>query len=80
MPSSRSEMEDPVPPGVRASGSEGTSGTDEPAAGEASRRGVLSFFRISKTREAQGGLGTFQGVYRPTVLTILGVMMYLREG
>ncbi len=27
-----------------------------------------------------GGLGTFQGVYRPTVLTILGVMMYLREG
>jgi amino acid transporter len=26
------------------------------------------------------GLGTFAGVYRPTVLTILGVMMYLREG
>lgn len=25
-------------------------------------------------------LGTFNGVYRPTVLTILGVMMYLREG
>jgi len=25
-------------------------------------------------------LGTFSGVYRPTVLTILGVMMYLREG
>jgi amino acid transporter len=27
-----------------------------------------------------GGLGTFQGVYRPTILTILGVIMYLREG
>ncbi|MFU8806551.1 MAG: amino acid permease, partial [Bradymonadaceae bacterium] len=26
------------------------------------------------------GLGTFQGVFRPTILTILGVMMYLREG
>lgn len=24
--------------------------------------------------------GTFQGVFRPTILTILGVMMYLREG
>lgn len=27
-----------------------------------------------------GDLGTFQGVFRPTVLTILGLMMYLREG
>ncbi len=26
------------------------------------------------------GLGTFQGVFRPTVLTILGLMMYVREG
>ena len=26
------------------------------------------------------GLGTFRGVYRPTVLTILGLMMYVREG
>lgn len=25
-------------------------------------------------------LGTFRGVYRPTVLTILGLMMYVREG
>ena len=24
--------------------------------------------------------GTFNGVFRPTILTILGVMMYLREG
>ena len=26
------------------------------------------------------GFSTFQGVFRPTVLTILGVMLYLREG
>lgn len=26
------------------------------------------------------GLATFQGVYRPTILTILGVIMYLRQG
>ena len=25
-------------------------------------------------------LGTFHGVFRPTILTIIGVMMYLREG
>jgi amino acid transporter len=31
-------------------------------------------------REKSTGLGTFNGVFRPTVLTILGVMMYLREG
>jgi amino acid transporter len=30
--------------------------------------------------EEQRGLGTFQGVYRPTVMTILGLMMYVREG
>lgn len=30
--------------------------------------------------EKSGGLGTFNGVYRPTALTILGVMLYLREG
>lgn len=27
-----------------------------------------------------GGLGTFNGVYRPTTLTLLGMMLYLREG
>jgi len=27
-----------------------------------------------------GRFGTFNGVFRPTILTILGVMMYLREG
>lgn len=30
--------------------------------------------------QASGTLGTFRGVYRPTVLTILGLMMYVREG
>lgn len=30
--------------------------------------------------ESKPGLGTFAGVFRPTVLTILGLMMYLREG
>jgi len=29
---------------------------------------------------APEGLGTFRGVYRPTVMTILGLMLYLREG
>ena len=28
----------------------------------------------------RGGLGAFLGVYVPTVLTILGVIMYLRFG
>lgn len=31
-------------------------------------------------RTKSGGLGTFSGVFRPTILTILGVMMYLRLG
>jgi len=29
---------------------------------------------------APAGLGTFRGVFRPTVMTILGLMLYLREG
>lgn len=32
------------------------------------------------TQTQERGLGAFTGVYRPTILTILGVMMYLREG
>lgn len=35
--------------------------------------------RLSRGEEPRG-LGTFQGVFRPTILTILGVIMYLREG
>jgi amino acid transporter len=30
--------------------------------------------------KAREGFGTFQGVFRPTFLTILGALMYLREG
>lgn len=40
-----------------------------------------SSFKIEKTIEAkEGGLGTFGGVYTPSILTILGVIMYLRFG
>lgn len=30
--------------------------------------------------KAKSGLGTFGGVYTPSILTILGVIMYLRFG
>jgi len=36
--------------------------------------------RRSARRPADGKLGTFLGVYTPTILTILGVIMYLRFG
>ena len=40
-----------------------------------------SSVKIEKTIEAkEGGLGTFGGVYTPSILTILGVIMYLRFG
>ena len=32
------------------------------------------------SQTTQGGFGTFSGVVRPTALTILGAMVYLREG
>lgn len=35
---------------------------------------------MSETDEPKQGLGTFGGVFRPIVLTILGAMLYLREG
>lgn len=31
-------------------------------------------------QQAKGSLGAFLGVYTPTILTILGVIMYLRFG
>ena len=34
----------------------------------------------SSSSSSASKLGTFAGVYRPTVLTILGLMMYVREG
>ena len=38
------------------------------------------FTRRSAKPGANGSLGTFIGVFTPTVLTILGVIMYLRFG
>ncbi len=35
---------------------------------------------IGSTLHPRKKLGTFRGVFRPTVLTILGLMMYVREG
>lgn len=35
---------------------------------------------ITKAEEKLGGLGTFGGVFTPSILTILGVIMYLRLG
>ena len=37
-------------------------------------------FKAALEGESRTGLGTFAGVFRPTVMTILGVMMYLRLG
>tara|TARA_R110000868_G_scaffold294140_1_gene554688 strand:+ start:18184 stop:20427 length:2244 start_codon:yes stop_codon:yes gene_type:complete len=40
-----------------------------------------SSVKVAHTIEAkEGGLGTFGGVYTPSILTILGVIMYLRFG
>lgn len=37
--------------------------------------------KVEQTVEAkEGGLGTFGGVYTPSILTVLGVIMYLRFG
>ncbi|NEQ12335.1 MAG: Na-K-Cl cotransporter, partial [Moorea sp. SIO4E2] len=35
---------------------------------------------VEPTQEKTSGLGTFGGVYTPSILTILGVIMYLRFG
>lgn len=53
--------------------------------GSASQKGVdRPFLKSTKgeidTFVAEKKFGTFHGVYRPTILTILGVMMYIREG
>ena len=41
---------------------------------------MKQFFRRAPHRPTEGGLGTFIGVFTPTLLTILGVIMYLRFG
>ncbi len=33
-----------------------------------------------KTSRSNGGLGTFAGVFTPSVLTILGIILFLRLG
>ena len=49
---------------------------------------LKTLFRISKTGEveadagerASGGLGTFAGVFAPSILTIIGIILFLRLG
>ena len=41
---------------------------------------MSQFFKREPRRATEGGLGTFIGVFTPTLLTILGVIMYLRVG
>ena len=51
------------------------------ATGTAERRRTIEFRdALAGTGSERIGLNTFQGTFRPTVLTILGVMMYLRLG
>lgn len=41
---------------------------------------LLARFRSGRTGDSGGGLGTFIGVFTPSILTILGVILYLRTG
>ncbi len=41
---------------------------------------LLARFRSGRTVDRDGGLGTFVGVFTPSILTILGVILYLRTG
>jgi hypothetical protein len=41
---------------------------------------LLARFRAARRRDRKGGLGTFVGVFTPSILTILGVILYLRIG
>lgn len=56
-----------------------TAATDGADAAEPQADGASTGETIGGTR-GRKGLGTFTGVYRPTVMTILGLMMYVREG
>lgn len=44
------------------------------------RHRTAAFKEAIAAPEQRKGLGTFVGVFRPTIMTILGVMMYLRLG
>ncbi len=41
---------------------------------------LLARFRAARVRDSKGGLGTFIGVFTPSILTILGVILFLRTG
>ena len=41
---------------------------------------LLARFRAARVRDRKGGLGTFIGVFTPSILTILGVILFLRTG
>ncbi|MFV9672268.1 MAG: Na-K-Cl cotransporter [Acidimicrobiia bacterium] len=41
---------------------------------------LLARFRSGRTVDRGGGLGTFIGVFTPSILTILGVILFLRTG
>jgi amino acid transporter len=41
---------------------------------------LFARFRAAGARDRKGGLGTFIGVFTPSTLTILGVILYLRTG
>ncbi|MEA2009070.1 MAG: Na-K-Cl cotransporter, partial [Actinomycetota bacterium] len=41
---------------------------------------LVARFRAARVRDRKGGLGTFVGVFTPSILTILGVILYLRTG
>ena len=41
---------------------------------------LLARFRVARVRDRKGGLGTFIGVFTPSILTILGVILFLRTG
>lgn len=60
-----------------------TDSPDEPEGeddGTPASRTMMFKRAIQGRKSSSGGLGTFAGVFRPTILTILGVMMYLRLG
>ena len=68
------EAQEPAtaPPGDNASSPKSENATGEKATGEEATD--------EEATSSSDLLGTFSGVYRPTVLTILGLMMYVREG
>jgi potassium/chloride transporter 4/5/6 len=41
---------------------------------------LLARFRAARVRDRKDGLGTFIGVFTPSILTILGVILFLRTG